>query len=260
MAKLALRAVVCAFALPVAAMILGAFLKPEVAVSLQGTRPRWDILPSLGQFRAAVGDPVLWERLKNSATLAAGSLALFLPISIASGVMMSCAGRRVRKGLTALYVLSLLMPFQVIMLPVFKLSIIAGVYNSHAPVMLLAGTMPMGALVIAALVSRIGKEQWQAASLETSSPAKTLNKVILPQIAGGILLMLLMGFAEVWNMVEQPLILIEDRSLQPLSLSLNDIVMGSDGYPFAGAVIYALPVLALFFLAAIAMRAKAKKP
>lgn len=47
-------------------------------------------------------------------------------------------------------------------------------------------------------------------------------------------------------MVEQPLILLSDKALQPLSIYYNDIPDSSGSY--AGSVLYALPVLALFLL------------
>lgn len=62
----------------------------------------------------------------------------------------------------------------------------------------------------------------------------------------GILAAALLAFAESWNMVEQPLILLKDEWLQPLSLRLNALTSASAR--FAGAVLYMVPVVLLYFL------------
>ncbi len=53
-------------------------------------------------------------------------------------------------------------------------------------------------------------------------------------------------FIDYWNMVEQPLILLNDASKQPLSVYLSTINSGEIGIAFAIAVIYMIPGLLLF--------------
>ena len=53
-------------------------------------------------------------------------------------------------------------------------------------------------------------------------------------------------FIDYWNMVEQPLILLSDEELHPLSVFLSKINTGEVGIAFAVAVIYMIPTLLIF--------------
>ncbi len=57
---------------------------------------------------------------------------------------------------------------------------------------------------------------------------------------------LILGFADCWAMVEQPLIFLKDASLEPLSVTLSDISQGNMGLIFAASVFYMPPVVWLF--------------
>ena len=66
----------------------------------------------------------------------------------------------------------------------------------------------------------------------------------MPQLLPGLAVLTLLCFAEAWNLVELPLILLPDTELRPASLMLNDIRSGSNQY--AEAVLYAMPILILY--------------
>ena len=56
----------------------------------------------------------------------------------------------------------------------------------------------------------------------------------------------LLVFIDYWNMVEQPLILLDDETQYPLSVFLSQINTGDVGLAFAVAVVYMIPALLLF--------------
>ena len=53
-------------------------------------------------------------------------------------------------------------------------------------------------------------------------------------------------FIDYWNMVEQPLILLSDAEMHPLSVFLSKINSGEIGLAFAVATIYMVPSLLVF--------------
>ncbi len=67
-------------------------------------------------------------------------------------------------------------------------------------------------------------------------------KIILPQIIPALVILLLLSFAEAWNLVEPAIILLDHDELRPVSVSLNDFHEVS----WAGAALYAMPVIALY--------------
>lgn len=201
---------------------------------------------SFGQYVEIFQNARYWNNYRNSLILTVWSLVLALPIGVLSGLLLAFRTRRWERRLMLLYFIALLMPFQVIMLPLFQLAVETGLYNSHASIILLNTFAPLGVLVCWVLIKQIDTEQWDAVLLETSSVFAIIRRIILPQIAPGLLALTILLWSEAWNMVEQPLILLSDKSLQPLSIYYNDILDSSGSY--AGSVLYALPVLALFLL------------
>ena len=95
-------------------------------------------------------------------------------------------------------------------------------------------------------ICEIPIETIEAAHLETSSNTKVLIHVVLPCVSAGLITVALLAFAESWNMVEQPLVLLTDHSLYPLSIRLNDIQSTAINVRFAGSILFLLPAILLY--------------
>lgn len=240
-----------------AALVLAAFLTllPIVMLlwqSVQTFDENYTPMLGLAQYAETIANPWYWNNYKNSLLLTIGSLVFALPVGILAGMLMAFSRRKGQKLLMILYFIALMMPFQVIMLPLFQLAVQSKLYNTHASIILLNTFTPLSALVCWALIRQIDDEQWDAVLLETSSTLVITRKIILPQIAPGLLALALLLWSEAWNMVEQPLILLPSAELQPLSIYYNDILSNPSGY--AGAVLYALPVILIYVIMAMYLK------
>lgn len=213
-----------------------------------------NFMPVLGikQYTETIANPWYWNNYKNSLILTIGSLVFAMPIGILAGMLIAFSRRKSQKRLMVLYFIALMMPFQVIMLPLFQLAVQAKLHDTHASIILLNTFAPLSALVCWALIRQIDDEQWDAVLLETNSSFVIITKIILPQIAPGLMALALLLWSEAWNMVEQPLILLPSKELQPLSIYYNDILSNASGY--AGAVLYALPVIVIYAIFAVYLR------
>ena len=223
-----------AFALPLAALIYLSFRSGDGF--------------GLEQYRRALSDAEFLRRLSCSCRITLLSLTFHLPVALICGLLLARGRFRGRTGLSMLFVLALLLPFQVIMLPVHKMSLASGLYDSYWSVVLLAAFAPLGTLISVVLIRGVPESQWEAASLETNSLFETMRLVILPQILPGLAVLGLLVFADTWNMVEQPLILLPTPEKRPLSLAFNDILKTNTDYLYAGSALYALPIVAVYFL------------
>lgn len=248
------------FLLPAVVLTLLSFLPSQTAQAIFQQEPAalGGLRLSTEQFVRALSDREYSRQFYNSAMLTGVLLALAMPVALGAGLFLSRLPRRWQRALLALYVLSLLSPFQIIMLPVYKLSLLTGLYDSPWSVILLNVFAPIGPVAVCMLLRTVDDSQWEAASLETDSALKILRYVLLPQITPGLAALGLVYFAQVWNMVEQPLILLPDARLRPLSTAFNDIIKSSTDYAFAGALLYALPVLAFYLIAAAAAGSRKK--
>ncbi len=213
-------------------------------------------LPGVGvaQYVEIIANPQYWNNYRNSLILTIGSLVFAMPIGILAGMLMALSRRRWQKRLVILYFIAMMMPFQVIMLPLFQLAVQANLHDTHAVIILLNAFSPLAALVCWALIRQIGDAQWDAALLDTSSLGVIILRIILPQVFPGLVTLALLLWSEAWNMVEQPLILLPSKELQPLSVYYNDILSNPAGY--AGAVIYALPIVICYILGSLVWQAK----
>ena len=72
--------------------------------------------------------------------------------------------------------------------------------------------------------------------------------LVLPVSKPAIGAAIALSFADCWNLVEQPMTYLSRRTdLQPLSVMFNQLVQSCSGVEFAGAVIYMLPALFVYF-------------
>ena len=68
---------------------------------------------------------------------------------------------------------------------------------------------------------RIPKSIYEAAEIDGAGEWQIFTKICLPNCRGGIASIAILLFIDYWNMVEQPLILLSDDQLHPLSVFLS---------------------------------------
>ena len=68
----------------------------------------------------------------------------------------------------------------------------------------------------------------------------------MPLCKSGLISIGILVYIDYWNMVEQPLILLSNDELHPLSVFLSKINAGEISLAFAVAVIYLVPPLLIF--------------
>ena len=226
----------------IAALLL--FLLPVLIVVLLSIVKMNDgkLFASLEEYRILLRDERLMRYFANSCILSVGTVAVQMPVSLCLALFLSRGKGKFRIILISLLILMLLMPFQTYMLPLFQLYKRFGLYNTHGGMILYGGFSSLGALLLTVFIRSIPEEQWEAASLETSSVIRITGKVILPQMIPALAILLLLSFSEAWNLVEPAVILLDHDELRPVSVSLNDFREVS----WAGAALYALPVIALY--------------
>ena len=86
----------------------------------------------------------------------------------------------------------------------------------------------------------------ESAKIDGANEWHIFWNICLPQCRSALYSIAILVFIDNWNMVEQPLILLNDVEKQPLSMFLSSINAGEIGIAFAAAVIYMIPGLLLF--------------
>ena len=143
------------------------------------------------------------------------------------------------------YMAALLLPFQSIMLPVYQIFRVLHIQDSLWSIIALAAYAPLGPLVIAAWLNQMPDDCWEAALLETNSLFMILLHILIPQMLHILLVLGFVTIAEVWNMTEQPLILLQEMETRPLSAIYNNTQRGGNNIAYAGSLLYFLPCVAM---------------
>lgn len=120
------------------------------------------------------------------------------------------------------YIVVMMMPFQVTLLPQYIVSRDWGIYNTPAALILPGIFSAFGTFILTQILKTQPDEMIEAAKLETGSTLLLLWHVIIPNLRGGIVCLFVLQFTELWNMVAEPLVLMETELKLPLAAMLTD--------------------------------------
>ena len=181
------------------------------------------------------------------------SILLVLPIVIFQVAVASVAAYsftrwrgKIRDGIFFFYVILMLMPYQVTLVPNFLVSQWLGVINTPWAIILPGIFAPFSVFLLTKFMRRIPVSVIEAAKVDGASEWQIFTQVCMPQCRAALYSIAILVFIDYWNMVEQPLILLKDTESQPLSVFLSSINSGEIGLAFAMASVYMIPSLLLF--------------
>ena len=181
------------------------------------------------------------------------SILLVLPIVIFQVAVASVAAYsftrwrgKVRDGIFFFYVILMLMPYQVTLVPNFLISQWLGIINTPWSIILPGVFAPFSVFLLTKFMRRIPYSLIEAAKVDGANEWQIFTQICLPECRAALYSIAILVFIDYWNMVEQPLILLKDADSQPLSVFLANINSGEIGLAFAMASVYMIPSLLLF--------------
>lgn len=143
--------------------------------------------------------------------------------------------------------LLMLLPYQVTMVPNVLTLRRMGLMNTVWAVILPLWFAPFYVFLLRQFMASLPNELFEAAQVDGAGTIRCYFHVALPVCRPAIGAALALSFADCWNLVEQPMTYLSQRTeLQPLSVMFNQLVSESTGVEFAGAVIYMLPALFVY--------------
>ncbi|MEG1661511.1 MAG: carbohydrate ABC transporter permease, partial [Clostridiales bacterium] len=153
---------------------------------------------------------------------------------------------RIRNFIFFFYVILMLMPYQVMLVPNYLVADWIGLLNNRWSIILPGCFAPFSVFLLTKFMRRIPVALIEAAKLDGANEWRIFTRICLPQCRSAIYSIAILVFIDYWNMVEQPIILLSDATKQPLSVYLSTINTGEVGLAFAVATIYMIPSLLLF--------------
>lgn len=183
-----------------------------------------------------------WNSIGITAAIAAGQIT----VSCLAGYGFSRFKFPGRRVLFVLVVILMMMPYQVTLVSNYIILDRLDLIGSYAAVILPGIFSSFGVFLMKQVMDEIPKEVLEAARLDGAGAIRRLVSVALPISRGGIASLLILNFVDNWNMVEQPMVFLKEKSKYPLSIFLADFTAGSGPEIFACGLLALLPVLLLF--------------
>ena len=169
-----------------------------------------------------------------------------LAIAALSAYGFSRYDSRAKKVIFFAYIIIMLMPYQVTLVPNFLVSKSLGLYGTKWAILLPGFFSPFAVYLLTKFMRRIPTEVMEAARVDGANEWMIFSRINLPLCKGGLASIAILIFFDYWNMVEQPLVLLPDSDMHPLSVFLSRINTGEISLAFAVAVIYLIPPLLIF--------------
>ncbi len=144
------------------------------------------------------------------------------------------------------YIILMLMPYQVTLVPNYLVSDWLNLIDSYWAIWLPGIFSPFAVYLLTKFMKRIPKGVIEAAQIDGAGEWQIYRRICMPLCKGALCSAAILVFIDYWNMVEQPLILLTDQEMHPLSVFLSKINAGEVGLAFAVATIYMVPSLLIF--------------
>ena len=154
-----------------------------------------------------------------------------------------------RDKIFILYLATLMLPYQVVMIPQFSVIKIFGLTNTHMALILIQAFNPMGVFLMKQFFDGIPNELSEAARIDGLNEFGIYSKIIMPLSKSVIGTLVILTSVSVWNDFLAPLIYINSRELYTIQLGLRNMISeftAECGPIMAASVISIIPILIVF--------------
>lgn len=178
--------------------------------------------PDFGNFAAA------WRRGHFSTTVFNSALitVIKVPLGLLISAMAAYALSRIKlPGGRAIFLLVLfgtMLPFQVMLAPLFTLVNGLGLINTYVGIILpyLAFGVPYQVFILHGFFSEVPKELSEAALIDGASHFTIFRRILLPISLPVLAALLILDFVATWNEFAMALVILQDNSMWTLPLGL----------------------------------------
>ena len=177
------------------------------------------------------------------------SVILVVPIVVFQLLVAMFASRargKLKEIIFFLYIILMLMPYQVTLVPNYLVSTWFHIVDTRWAIWLPGIASPFAVYLLTKFMRRIPSSYIEAAQIDGAGEFQIFRKICAPLCKGCLYSIAILVFIDYWNMVEQPIVLLSDTEMHPLSVFLSQINSGETGLAFAVATIYMIPGILIF--------------
>lgn len=185
---------------------------------------------------------MFWNSVKQVVPVLLGQVLVGMPAAWAFG-RYRFTGRRI---LFLLYMILMIMPFQVTMVSSYLVLSNLSLMDTHLAIILPGVFSAFPVFIMQKFFHSIPDALVEAAMVDGAGQLKIFLHVGVPLGMPGIMASVLLNFLEYWNAIEAPMTFLKTKAKLPLSLYLPQITTDQVGSSFAASIVMLLPAVLIF--------------
>ena len=229
---------------------LTAYLRPVLSEKGKGF-VSWGLLPSYPTLKSYIelllDTPEFFVMFWNSVKIVFFSVAGQLLFGIPAAWGFARYKFPFKKILFTIYIVVMLMPFQVTMLSSYLVLDTMHLLDSHASIILPAIFSTFSVFIMYRFFCNIPESIIESARIDGASELVIFAKIGVPLGMPGIMSAVVLQFLEYWNLIEQPLTFLKDKAFWPLSIYLPNITLENADIAFTASAVTLIAAIIVFF-------------
>jgi raffinose/stachyose/melibiose transport system permease protein len=186
----------------------------------------------------------------NSLLILAGAILLLVALSSTVAYALGHYRFKGKKAFQVYFLIGLMFPIQLGIVPVFLLMKNAGLIDTFLAVILICGSsISMAVFLLTNFFSYLPEEIYEAAILDGAGEFRTFLQIMFPLASPVIFSMSILTAMNIWNQIFIPMIFLQSDIRKTLPLLImkytNKLMMTMDA-AFAASVLTVVPILILF--------------
>ena len=195
-------------------------------------------------------DPSFLVYLKNTVITTALSVLGTVITSSMAGYAFAKMKFKFRDQLFLLYLVTMMVPFQVLMVPQFILFKAMGIFNTLWALILPRLFTPLGTFLMRQYFLDVPNEIIEAGKMEGLGEFGIFARLVLPIAKPAVSTVVILNFVWRWNDYEAPLIFLTDNKLYTLTVGLTNFIdeagFSQDNLIMAAATVALIPIVLVF--------------
>lgn len=194
----------------------------------------------------------LWRWVANSVGVSVASTALQVLTSAMAAYVFSRFEFRGQRLLFGLYLATLMIPLQVLIVPLFIEVSRMGLQDTYAALLLPLIASPFGVFLLRQFFMTLPREIEEAARIDGAGHWQVFTRIVLPMSKPALATLTVFAFMAAWNSFLWPLVAINSESLMTLPLGLSQLhgrFTTEWNLVMAGSTVSVIPIVALYLAA-----------
>ncbi|MFD0687849.1 carbohydrate ABC transporter permease [Actinomadura fibrosa] len=248
--ELVMVAAAVAFLFPVYALVTLS-LKDKQQLAASPLSPPTS--PTLGNYSDAWSRASLGSALLNSTVITVASLVVLIAIGSFAAYFLARCATRLGFGLYVLFLLGIVLPFQLGMIPLFKMVDSAGLLGTYqGMIVFYTGIqLPFTVFLYTGFIRALPADYANAALIDGAGHLQAFTRVVFPLLRPITGTVLILNAVFIWNDFFTPLLYLGGSARETVPVRIFAFVgqyVSDYGLVFAGLVLAALPIIVVFLV------------